>query len=59
MVRTVAAALGREVVVFQEIEDGDAALVLDLGIAADDRALVERQVDDLVAVVSRRFGHRA
>ena len=35
----------REAVLLQEIEDGDLALMLDLGIVAADRGLVERHLD--------------
>ena len=37
--------LEREAVLLQEIEDGDLALVLDLGVGAADRGLVERHLD--------------
>ena len=35
----------REAVLLQEIEDGDLALMLDLGLCAADRGLVERHLD--------------
>ena len=38
--------LEREAVLLQEIEDGDLALVLDLGVVAADRGLVERHLDE-------------
>ena len=38
--------LEREAVLLQEIEDGDLALVLDLGVVAADRGLVERHRDE-------------
>ena len=36
----------REAVLLDEVEDGDPPLLLDIGVAAQDRALVEFDVDD-------------
>ena len=38
-------AFEREAVLLEEIEDGDLALVLDVGVVAADRGLVERDLD--------------
>ena len=46
MERSLETVLVPEQILFQEIEDRDGALMLDIGAAADDRALVERQADD-------------
>src|ERR1700756_1734301 len=46
MVRPVAAGNRREMVLFEEVEDRYRPLVLDVGAAADDRMLVERDAGD-------------
>ncbi len=37
-----------EVVALQQVEDGDAAFLLDILVAPEDRALVELHIDDAV-----------
>ncbi|MNW09885.1 hypothetical protein D3C71_2069880 [compost metagenome] len=37
---------GKELVVFEQVEDGNRALVLDLRLAPDHGLLIERHVDD-------------
>ncbi len=45
-IAVVMAADRREAVVLDEVVDGDPPLLLDIGIAPDDRLLVEHDVDD-------------
>src|SRR3546814_6605442 len=49
-------ALRREAILFDQVENGDATLLLDIGIAPDDRALVELDRDDAL-LVAVGFGH--
>src|SRR3546814_14223759 len=49
-------ALRREAILFAQVENGDATLMLHIGFAPDDRALVELDRDDAL-LVAVGFGH--
>src|SRR6266404_750821 len=53
MERPIIAGDRREAVLLQQVEDGDRALVLDIGIAAHHRLLVERDLGDALLVRHR------
>src|SRR3546814_3303623 len=42
---------GREMILLEQIEDRDSSLLLDIGVATDDRSVVELDIDDA------RFAH--